>query len=341
GGAVQDKGFNGEKVVEQYVQNSVVPTYKTLDERATTLDSAVETFVNNQTSENLKAAREAWEKTRRPWEQSESWLYGPVASNSYDPQLDSWPVAKQQLDNVLASDKELTREYVAGLNNNKKGFHTIEYLLFGDGGSKKAGDFTDRELDYLKATTAELERIAGKLHTSWTEGVDGSKPYMEVMMKAGSKDSNYESVQTAGQEIVDGMITIVGEVGNGKISDPFKQRDVTKVESQFSHNSLRDFANNIRGVKHAYTSKSLTDSSGSASMSSWVKSNNKELDSKIKSQIDAAIKAIDAVPEPFSKAIKNKTKKGNGREKIQTAMDKLQKLQETLQSELKPMVAGQ
>jgi len=43
------------------------------------------------------------------------------------------------------------------------------------------------------------------------------------------------------------------EVANGKIADPFDQRDPNIVESQFSGNSLADFANNIMGSKNAYT----------------------------------------------------------------------------------------
>ncbi len=342
--AVEDESFDDKQVVTDYVDQAVVLTYTTLSERASALNSAVETFAEEPTDENLQAAQEAWVQARIPWERSESWLYGPVASNSYDPQLDSWPVDRNQLEQVIEenSPDAINREFVAGLSNTQKGFHTVEFLLFGDGGNRAPSDFEGSEkaesrLAYLTATTSELERIAGLLSDSWTDGVDGNTPYKEAMLNAGSSDSPYNSVQAAGQEIADGMAVILNEVQTGKLREPFETKDPQKVESQFSYNSRKDFRNNIRGVRHAYTSTSLTGSSGSNSLSAWVAQRDSELDSKTKTQIEESIAAIEAIPQPFRNAITNDVD-GTGRDKIQTAMDKLKTLKQTVNNELKPML---
>jgi predicted lipoprotein len=336
GGGVASDGMDDEQIITDYVDNTVLPTYETLDTRASELNSAVDTFAEDPNAETLEAARQAWVETRTPWEQSEAFLFGPVDSNGYDPALDSWPVDRNQLDNVLESDEELTREYVAGLDPSQKGFHTIEYLLFGEGGQKTAGDFTDREFAYLQATTEELAGIAGDLHASWAEGVEGAEPYADVFRTAGGENNQqYPSRQSAGQEMVDGMLTIVDEVGNGKIADPFNERDTTLVESQFSYNSLTDFRNNLVGVKNVYLNQSVAGSSGE-SLSSWVASEDEELDQRVRTQIDEAISAIDAIPEPFRDAISDE----QGRQKIQQATDALSKLQTTLNGEVLPLVSG-
>jgi len=336
GEEIAESGLDDRQVVTDYAEQSVVPTYETLDSRAGELKTAVDAFVEDATMANLTAAREAWTATRTPWEQSEAFLFGPVVSNGYDPALDSWPVDTTQLENVLESDEELTKEYVSSLDPGQKGFHTIEFLLFGDGGSKKPADFTDREIDYLKATTAELKGVTASMEQSWTSGLDGAEAYVDVFTGAGNEgNTQYPSLQNAGQEMVDGMLTIVDEVGNGKIADPFKERDTTLVESQFSFNSLTDFQNNITGVKHAYTSKSVAGTSGK-SLSEWVKSKDAGLDSRVRTEIDDAIAAIGAIPEPFRDAITDE----DGRQKIQTAMDKLATLQETLNGPVMKVVTG-
>ena len=61
----------------------------------------------------------------------------------------------------------------------------------------------------------------------------------------------YKSQKDAMQEMVNGMIVIADEVANGKISDPFNEKDTTLVESQFSFNSISDFQDNIRGIQNA------------------------------------------------------------------------------------------
>ena len=336
GGEVASTGFDDKKIVEDYTSTVVLPTYQTLDEKAAGLKGAVDTFLDDSTQGNLDAARQAWIDSRTPWERSEAFLFGPVDSNGYDPALDSWPVNKTDLDGILTGGDELNEEYLANLDPAVKGFHTIEYLLFGEGGTKTPDDFTDREKTYLKLTTAELAGVATDLAKSWTEGVDGNQPYKAVFMTAGGSDNTaYPSLQSAGQQIVDGMAIIVDEVGNGKIADPYTEKDPTLVESQFSYNSLTDFANNIKGVKAAYMTQSIDGASGN-SLSSWVAEQDADLDSRVKSEIDAAIAAIEAIPEPFRDAITDDA----GREKIQAAIDALSTLQTTLEGDLKKLVSG-
>ncbi len=63
-------------------------------------------------------------------ESSEAFLFGPVDSLGIDPMLDTWPLNKLDLDNVLNSNRAITVDFVRALGTNVQGFHTIEYLLF-------------------------------------------------------------------------------------------------------------------------------------------------------------------------------------------------------------------
>ncbi len=326
--------FDDPVVVKSFTTSVILPTYGELDVRAAALKTAVDALAADPTDANLESAREAWRATRVPWETSEGFLFGPVDSLGYDPALDSWPVNRTDLDAVLASDDELTTEYVANLPNEQKGFHTIEYLLFGMGGSKTAADLSERELSYLAATTAELAEVANALATSWTDGVQSQQPYADVFSSAGEPGNGaYPSLSAAGQEVVGGMVGILDEVANGKIADPYDAQDPTLVESQFSYNSLTDFRNNLRSVENAYAGAAFGGSSAT-SMSDWVASQNPELDERILAEMEAAGAALEAIPEPFRDSITDP----EAADEIEAAQSAIRALQSTLESQLLPLV---
>src|SRR5512140_2562599 len=183
GGGKLQPSFDPQ-IVTHFADDVVVPTYQQLSTRLGELDTAVQTFAANRTAENLNAAQEAWLAARVPWEQSEAFLFGPVESYGYDPAIDSWPVNRSDLDAVLASSDEFTPAYVHNLQETQKGFHTLEYLLFGQGRTKKLEDFTQRQFDYLKAISSEVKGIGAALADSWTKSVDGHPPYRDVLANA-------------------------------------------------------------------------------------------------------------------------------------------------------------
>ena len=121
------------------VDNVIVPGYEKLGEEASKLVVALTALKNNPTAETVKAARDQWRATREPWEAGEGHIFGPVDTLGVDPKVDSWPVDKNQLDGALGGyDPELSN--IDGFPVTMKGFHAIEYLLFGDGTTLESAD---------------------------------------------------------------------------------------------------------------------------------------------------------------------------------------------------------
>ncbi len=329
-------GFDDRAVVEDYVDRVIVPTYQRLAERADALGTAVDALVADPTEATVAAARQAWVDTRNPWEESEAFLFGPVDSNGYDPALDTWPLNEADLDAVLAGSDALTVAFVESLPESQKGYHTVEYLIFGESNVKTAADFTQRELEYLDAATGEMVRIAHLLADSWTTSVEGRPPYAEVFRTAGEPGNTaYPSLQAAGQEIVEGMIGILDEVANGKIAEPYDNRDPRLVESQFSYNSQIDFADNIRGVRRAWLGLGPDDTSpAGASLSGFVARRDPSLAERVTAELDAGIAAIRAIPEPFRDAITDPAAAAL----IEAAQASLRKAQATLEGEVKALI---
>jgi putative iron-regulated protein len=321
-------------VISTFVDQVVVPTYQDLATRLATLDAAARALQADPSEARLETAKNAWFAARAPWEESEAFLFGPVDSYGFDPALDSWPVNRTDLDAVLASGDALTPEYVRNLQETQKGFHTVEYLLFSEGGAKKASEFTARQFEYLTAITAEMKSISSSLSDAWTKGYDGRPPYRDTLATAGqSGNTAYPSTQAAAQEMVGGIINILDEVANGKIADPYDAKDPNLVESQFAYNSLSDFSNNLDSVRHAYRGFANSVATAQHSLRTVVGTDS-ALDKRIIAELDAAQDALAKVPEPFRDSISDPASAG----RIEAAQAAIRKLQATFESEVLPLV---
>jgi putative iron-regulated protein len=337
GGDDDPGGFTDQQVVVDFADQVVIPTYELLADRTAALDSAIVTLSATTTEPNLIAARDAWVAMRLPWEQSESFLFGPVSAQGWDPAMDSWPLNRTDLEAVLASGDTLDQQYIRNLPETQKGFHTIEFLLWGEDSMKTAAELTPRELEYLTGLTDELVVITTDLSTSWTTGVAGAPAYRTVFTTAGEAGNTaYPSLNAAAQEILVGMSGICDEVANGKIADPYDARDPNLVESQYSFNSLLDFADNMRGVLNAYTGDMPAAQTMGRGLAEYVTAIDPALDTRLRAEIAASITALGAIPSPFRDAIQDPANDAL----IEDAQQKIRTVQATIDGDLTTAVLG-
>ena len=322
----EEEAFDASTTLNDFANTVVLATYTDLDNKAGELLSAVQALGAATNQAHLELAQGAWKATRKPWEQSEAFLFGPVDTQGLDPALDSWPVNRVDLDGVLTSEQALTEASIDALEDTLKGFHTIEYLLFRDGDQRKAEDITPRELEYLVATTENLKSKTAQLRNAWDASGEN---YAAEVANAGDSSTIYKSQKDAMQEMVNGMIVIADEVANGKISDPFNERDTTLVESQFSFNSITDFQDNIRGIQNVYVGKFAADGQG---LNEFVNSQDAELDARFQTEVQTAIDTIGAIPDPFRDSITAQ------RAAVQAAIDAVSTVQGTLENNILKLV---
>ena len=312
------EAFDATTTLNDFANKVVLATYTDLDNKAGDLLGTVQALSAAPNQAHLELAQAAWKAARTPWEQSEAFLFGPVDTQGLDPALDSWPVNRVDLDGVLGSGQELTEASIDALEDTLKGFHTIEYLLFRDGDQRKAEDITPRELEYLTATTENLKAKTAQLASAWSASCEN---YAGEVANAGTSSTIYKSQKDAMQEMVNGMIVIADEVANGKISDPFNEKDTTLVESQFSFNSISDFQDNIRGIQNVYTG-----------LSDFVNGSDPDLDARFKAEVQTAIDTIGAIPDPFRDSITSQ------RGAVQAAIDAVSAVQGTLENDILKLV---
>lgn len=309
------------------------PLYNDFLTKAATLKTAVETLNATTTQANLEAARTAWKDVRVVWEQSEGFLIGPVEDDNYDPYMDTWPTDHNAMDSLLASSQALTADYLSGVGTDStqeaeltlRGFHPLEYMLWGLDGNRQASSFTQREKDYMIALATDiLNNVTAMKSKSATF-------FATELAQPGTTGSRYTSKHDALEAIANALADIVGEVGDSKMVEPFTPTpDSTVTESPYSHNSIIDFKNNIIGARNTYTCTYGTTSG--KSLSDLVNANNSSLDLDIKQKFDIAINSFDGITTTFESAVYNQ------RSQVQNTLNALVSLKQSIDNSLVPYI---
>jgi len=334
-----------KNIVTDYVNNTVVPTYRGLADASMELadicDKMCADGVDKLDEATISQAGDAWIKARRYWELSEAWLYGAAADYNIDPHIDTWPLDKAAMEAMLnnenqmaqMADRESAGEYVgSSLGQGLLGFHAIEYMLFEPANNtdattrpRPASRFTQNELYYLAAVADDLRNCCLRLEASWAdEGtvskekldilddaeLSYDKKYGEYMKNAGTAGSIYVGYAEAIQELIVGAQDIADEVGNQKIGNPVGSgltADPDYIESPYALNSITDFIDNIRSVRHAYMGYQPVAGeneqylkASTHTLSKYIASIDPDLDKRVIAAIDNADAAIKKLREPFA-----------------------------------------
>ena len=313
-----------QTVLTDFTNNNALSSYLTLSIKATALNTALQNLDASTTDANLAIARQAWKDMRTVWEQSEAFLFGPVEDNDYDPNMDTWPTDYVQMDSLLASDNPLQVSDIQALTLSLRGFHPIEYIIFGDHGSRTAAELTERQKIYMMSLSEDLNNTCNDLYLSWSSAPVN---FAQEVINAGNGSTRYAKRQEVFMAIVGALAGICEEVGEGKMKEPFDAKDPQLVESPYSGNSTTDFKNNIIGIQNVYMGLN-----GGKGLKDLVAAKNKSLDNTIQSQISAAISSFDNITVPYEEAIINQ------RTQIQQTMSALSTLKETLEGDLQTFV---
>ncbi len=336
-----------KEIIQNIANNVILQTYKDMAKETAALRDQVIEFTKNPTQENLDKAKAAWVKARAPWESSESFLFGPVDSLGLDPQVDTWPLNRLDLENVMASGKPVTVDLVKNLGTNMQGYHTVEYLLFGSGltsNNKPLSAFTKVQFDYMASSAILLAEYAGQLANSWSTQYNPEDPtapgYVQIISNPSLQNPIYTSERAVLEEYIQGMIAILDEVGNGKISDPYGSNianaNVELVESPYSWNSLADFTNNIRSVYSVYTGTYGTHKG--PGIKDFIKAKDAALAQRVEFEILKSMQSIQKISGdnamPFRQAILNEA----GRVRVQSAIEQLAKTRTLMQESVLPLL---
>ena len=221
-----------------------------------------------------------WKTARANWENSEAFLFGAADVYSIDPHTDTWPVAANDLANVLRDEKAMSDldNFIKTANSGILGYHGLEYVMFREGKSRQIDQITNLEYNYICAVAKDLYNATATLEAAWdskesnaerhqialeylathnsinddgdAEGaLGGFQNFGKAFKNPGTGD--WATALDATLEIISGCQDIIGEVGDSKIGLPYTGEDPTYIESPYAYNSITDFYDNIVSCKNA------------------------------------------------------------------------------------------
>lgn len=287
-----------QAVINDIVNNVIVPTYKGLNDKTQAMVEALTAFETGATTETLEKARTAWKEARTYWEQSEGFLYGPVKlPEDLDEAMDTWPVDDAEIDKILAGTSSYTLDTFK-TNPETRGFHLIEYFIWGD----NPLSLSAIQKKFLRLATQDMKENTATVYNNWGAG----QKYSNYFFTASTGNEKYKSTAAAVSEIASGLANIANEVATAKIANCFNKDGspvYDKEESRFSKNSTRDFIDNIRSIQNVYTGK-YGNKQGKG-LSSLIKAKDANLDAQITSKIQQSIDDLSAIRGTFTEALTN------------------------------------
>lgn len=335
-----------QPVIESYSVN-VHTNYEEAIDKAKALQTAVDAFVAAPSQATQDAAKQAWLDARPVYLESEVYRFynGPIDNEETGPegQLNGWPLDENYIDytvddptagiiNDPVGFPEITKQVIAEANEAidekslSAGYHAVEFLLWGqdlnaapgDAGLRPFTDYTtadnaDRRGDYLKAVTEKIVDDLELIEEQWEPGENYAAEF-----NADPRGSL--------QKILTGMGSLSGgELKNERINNAFEEKDQEEEHSCFSDNTHVDHLHDTIGIENVYLGR--FGSNDGPGLDDLVKKVDPALDEQMKADLTAAIEAIEAIPTPFDQAIQDSPP--GARDKIQAAMDALQKLTDT------------
>ena len=283
--------------------------------------------------EALDQACNDWKTARANWENTEAFLFGAADVYSIDPHTDTWPVAANDLADVLRDEKAMANldNFIKTANAGILGYHGLEYVLFRQGLPRKIDQITNLEYNYICAVAKDLYHATATLEAAWDskesnadrqriakeyvathlaidddgnqEGaLDGFQNFGKAFKNPGTGD--WETALDATREIISGCQDIIGEVGDSKIGLPFTGEDKTYIESPYAYNSITDFYDNIVSCKNAlYGSMNATAPNEKSLIYFCKNAGNATLAAQaneVTAKLDAALDKIKAMKAPFA-----------------------------------------
>ncbi|MBR6180446.1 MAG: hypothetical protein IKQ77_04445 [Prevotella sp.] len=296
-------------------------------------DDDADTKTVTGTQAALDQACKDWKTARANWENTEAFLFGAADVYSIDPHTDTWPVAANDLADVLRDEKAMSNldNFIKTANSGILGYHGLEYVLFRQGQPRQISQITNLEYNYICAVAKDLYNATATLEAAWDSRESNSDRHQiainyvathNALNDDGDAEGALGSFQNFGKafktpgtgdwvtaldatlEIISGCRDIIGEVGDSKIGLPYTGEDATYIESPYAYNSITDFYDNIVSCKNALFGKMDATSPTQQSLIYFCQnSGNATLAGQantVVAKLDVALAKIKAMKHPFA-----------------------------------------
>jgi predicted lipoprotein len=247
--------FDRKAMLTEVAEELIIPNFTELRNSVNTLSQATNDFVGETNSTNLEVMRNAWIEAAVDHQHCSAFGFGPAAFGlgGYAKVLGVYPVDTDRVETIIA-DQNLNSEafFLETVENDIRGFYTVEYLIFGSGESDAdliAGFGEDRK-KYLSLAVNQLQSTFESIVNEWNNSYlqdftsnDGIAKGTPMQLYYNGFVQDYENIKNFKLELPGGLIA-------GESADP------SLVEAFYSGISGRLIAENWENSKNIYFGRS-------------------------------------------------------------------------------------
>ncbi|MDX3977119.1 imelysin family protein [Shinella sp.] len=247
---------------------------------AKALDAAVDALIATPSDETLKAAREAWLKSRVPYQQTEAYRFGNPLVDDWEGKVNAWPLDEGLIDyvdpsygtesdenalfvgNVIANPKleiggktidatTITPAVLQELHeageveaNVATGYHAIEFLLWGqdlNGTGKGAGNRQASDYDKANCTNGNCDRRGAYLKAASSLLVTDLEEMVAAWAPEGDATKNVTADPKAG---ITAMLTGMGSLSYGELAGERMKLGLLLHDPEEEHDCFSDNTHN-------------------------------------------------------------------------------------------------
>ena len=266
-------------IVKHYAEIAHAKYSDSLD-AAKALDAAVDALIAKPSDETLKAAREAWLKSRVPYQQTEAYRFGNPLVDDWEGKVNAWPLDEGLIDYVDASygtESDENALFVGNVIANPKleiggktidattitpavlqelheageveanvatGYHAIEFLLWGqdlNGTGKGAGNRPATDYDKANCTNGNCDRRAAYLKAASSLLVTDLEEMVKAWAADGDATKNVTSDPKAG---ITAMLTGMGSLSYGELAGERMKLGLLLHDPEEEHDCFSDNTHN-------------------------------------------------------------------------------------------------
>lgn len=312
-------------VAGELTRDVILPTYDDVVTTATALRTAAHAFADAPTTATLLDVRAAWQLARTPWKRTDAFRFGPTALQTLGVAIDQSPIDASKIEAEIAGTSALDTAYFENLGANKKGFHGIEYLLFGDT-TAVLDQFTtfQRRREFVAGAADHLVLSATALRAAWVDEA-------ARLADPGADNTDYPDINASIDALVNESVFQAEVIADTRLGKPLGTSTggtphPELQESGPSEFSIEDMKRALESIRNIYYGS--RDGTPGKGIGGLVAARSPVTDRDVRAALDGALAAVTAIPGPYAQALVD------ARPTVLAAYTAVQELQDVLATEV-------
>lgn len=300
-------GFDRKAMLENMGNNIILPDYKAMNEEATALHDAAETFTNSPNNANLNALQDQFKSAYMAWQQVSTYEFGPAERVALRFNMNTFPV-NDNIEEAIRNEETDWGPYDTAY----KGFPVVDYMLFNHADNDQQiidsfnqSNYATQRRNYLTAVTQDIRDMINTVYEDW---------------RPSGNDYLNEFVNATGNDAGSSLSNLVNEISydwemylrNAKVGIPAGERSLgggtfpEKTEAYYSEISLALAKEQLSSIEKLFLGR--YDGNNELGLDDHLdavnaKYSNQDLSEAIKAQFEKASTKLDAIPEPLHESV--------------------------------------